>query len=102
MIWPKRLKWVPVSTTTSPVTHIAEAAVKNASVQDRGFTESLSALNNNTAPIIINAPKKMIGKTRGEYEKFLILIINQCIKQKNLIKSFDIKKYHKWPQITDT
>ncbi|MGV7224124.1 MAG: hypothetical protein ACQ9MH_21695 [Nitrospinales bacterium] len=75
--------------------------MKNASVQERCFTESLSALNNNTAPIIMNVPKKMIGKTRGEYEKFLILIINQCIKQKNLIKSFDIKEYHKLPQITD-
>ena len=29
--WPKRVKVVPVSTTTSPVTQIAEVAVKTAS-----------------------------------------------------------------------
>ena len=75
------MKKVPVSTTTSPVTHTAEVAVKNASVHEKGFTESISTLNNNTVPIIINAPKKMIGKTSGEYENFLILINNQNIMQ---------------------
>lgn len=73
------MKKVPVSTTTSPVTHAAEVAVKNASVHESGFTESISTLNSNAVPMIINAPKKMIGKTRGEYENFLILINNQTI-----------------------
>ena len=85
----------------SPVTHVAEVAVKNASVHESGFTESLSALNNNTAPIKINAPKKMIGKTRGEYENFLILINNQCIKKKPH-KTCDTIKYYNFVQITDT
>ena len=85
MIWPKRVKVVPVSTTTSPVTHVAEVAVKKAPVHESGFTESLSALNNNTAPIIMRAPKKMIGKTRGEYENFLILIDNQYIKKTHIL-----------------
>ena len=75
------MKKVPVSTTTSPVTHAAEVAVKNASVHERGFTESISTLNNNAAPMIINAPKKMMGKTRGEYENFLSLINNQNMMQ---------------------
>ena len=66
-----------MSTTTSPVTHVAEVAVKNASVQESGFTELLPALCSKAEPIIINTPKKMIGKTRGEYDNFLILISNQ-------------------------
>jgi hypothetical protein len=76
MIWPKKVKWVPVSTTTSPVTHDAEVAVKNASVNVRGLVESISALYNNAVPKIINAMKKMIGNIRGEYEFFLIIIDN--------------------------
>ena len=69
-----------MSTTTRPVTHAAEVAVKNASVHESGFTDSLSALTSKAVPMTINAPKKMIGKTRGEYENFLILINNQNIK----------------------
>ena len=75
------MKKVPVSTTTSPVTHAAEVAVKNASVHESGFTDSIPTLNNNAVPMIINIPKKMMGKTRGEYENFLNLINNQPILQ---------------------
>jgi len=39
----------------------------------------------------INIPKKMMGKTRGEYENFLIFINNQTVMQiseryKNMFK----------------
>jgi hypothetical protein len=71
------VKPVPVSTTTNPVTHEAEVAVNRASVSESGFAESLSALYSNAAPIMIKAPKKMIGKASGEYENFRILIKTQ-------------------------
>ena len=73
--WPKRVKSVPVSATISPVTHVAEVAVKKASVHKIGLAESLSASTNNTAPTMIKAAKKIIGKTNGAYEWFVNLII---------------------------
>jgi len=57
-ICPKVVKYVPVSTTTRPVTQTADVAVKRASTNESDSTPALAAGNiNNTAPIKIKAKK---------------------------------------------
>jgi hypothetical protein len=57
-ICPNKDQWVPVSTTTSPVTHVAEVAVK---IAVTGSVNLLDALENGNirriAPVIITAIK---------------------------------------------
>ena len=52
--WPKTLQWVPVSTTTNPVTQVADVAVNNASKKlivspyFDAIRKQRSIVNNNT------------------------------------------------------
>jgi hypothetical protein len=71
-ICPNVVKYVPVSTTTSPVTHVAEVAVKSASINGSGspLADAIGS-DNNTAPSkMINA--KPETRIRGGFKNFAI------------------------------
>jgi hypothetical protein len=63
--WPKRLSRLPVSTTTRPVTQVADVAVNRASTgESRGPLTAAGSINN-MVPIMIKSAKLRSGRLSG-------------------------------------
>ena len=64
--WPKTLKYVPVSTTVSPVTQTAEAAVNNASMKLTPPVTVAKGSNNKAVPVAIIKTNPAARKRAGD------------------------------------
>jgi hypothetical protein len=71
-IFPKNVKYEPVSTTANPVTHAAEVAVNMESVHDNESILLFSEKCKRIEPIKMMKPKKIMGKMIGEPMIFIL------------------------------
>jgi hypothetical protein len=62
--WPNRLKRLPVSTTTRPVTQVAEVAVNKASIGGRVGSAAAGNISR-AVPMIISPAKVRTGRLAG-------------------------------------
>ncbi len=62
--WPNKLKRLPVSTTTRPVTQVAEVAVNNASIAGSGGSAA-TGNSSKAVPTIMSPAKLRTGRFTG-------------------------------------
>ncbi len=72
-ICPTLVKVEPVSTTTRPVTHVAEVAVNRASIQEMALPFRLKGMWSSVAPLNITNAKNRMGKAYGEILIFIMI-----------------------------